>query len=257
MLVVGTIVIYRLHDRSSGTSLVVSEPAPTPAPAPDPTPPASPQPVPPPTPVAPQSPAPSPQPSPKTDGTYPLHSGIQATIFWVGEGPTAENAFITNVEGAWNKDWVKAYGGVDTPDSRNGYLPSGFTPKENPFYFALPFGDYTRDGPKKDLSVIPWARGALKAGDSFLKNRWISVEYGGKTAYAQWEDVGPMEENDSAYVFGSSKPKFVPSGLDLSPATATYLGFKGSGKVNWRFVTDTQVPGGPWRSIVTTSPPQW
>src|SRR5438874_2455120 len=62
-----------------------------------------------------------------------------ATVFWVGEGPTADNGFIANVKNAWDGEWQAHYGGVDDPHDRCGYWPCSFRPRENPFYIALPY----------------------------------------------------------------------------------------------------------------------
>lgn len=206
---------------------------------------------------APTSTAPSTIDTASNNPAYLVHKSIPATVFWAGEAAGEDNGFITNVESAWSNDWVKSFGGIDDPLSRLGFLPKGFTPKENVFYFALPFSDYGNNGPKADLSMVPWLTGKLKNGQSALKNRWIAVEHNGKTAYAQWEDVGPYHEDDSAYVFGTAGPKYKKAGLDLSPATAKYLGMGDTGKVNWRFVDEAQVPEGEWKKVVTTSAPAW
>jgi hypothetical protein len=65
------------------------------------------------------------------------------TLFWVGEPSDAENNFIPNHESYWDHDWQASYGGVDDPEHRNNYWPAGFRPKENPFYVALPYGEFT------------------------------------------------------------------------------------------------------------------
>ena len=68
------------------------------------------------------------------------------TMFWVGEAADAENDYISNHESYWDKDWLISFGGVDDPIHRNGHWPAGFTPKENPFYVALPYGEFTERG---------------------------------------------------------------------------------------------------------------
>jgi len=35
-----------------------------------------------------------------------------------------------------------SFGGVDDPEHRNGHWPAEFKPNENPFYVALPFGEF-------------------------------------------------------------------------------------------------------------------
>ena len=187
---------------------------------------------------------------------YPLHSNIKATIFWVGEDATADNDFIDNYSSAWASDWIKLFGGVDTPKKRNGWHPAGFKPKENPFYIALPYGDYTEKGLKKNVKKAYWYEGVIPDGGSIIKNRWVKINRLGKTVYAQWEDVGPFNDNDVKYVFGTGKST-ADVGIDLSPATAEYIGLPGLGLVSWQFVDAKDVPDGPWTEIVTKSGPKY
>lgn len=196
---------------------------------------------------------------PPHSSKYPLRTTV-ATEFWVGEEADESNAYIHNRASAWTRDWVDEFGGVDDPDDRcEGYVPCGFTPQENPFYVALPFNDIGSDGKPKDdeiLRRIPWYTGSSAPGVSIMKNRWVEIRYNGKTAYGQIEDVGPMNENDAEYVFGTSEPKY-EAGLDMSPAIGDYLGTTGKSTVQWRFVEATEVPDGPWTNIVTTSQIKW
>ena len=205
--------------------------------------------------VAPSAPASLPAPS----SPYPLHTNIIATVFWAGEGADESNDFIHNRASAWMADWVSAYGGIDAPDHRCGSRPGAFIPKENPFYFALPFGDYNEYGRKQEseLRVIPWYADAVSKNVPLLKNRWIEVAYGGKVAYAQWEDVGPFREDDVNYVFGTARPIEPRAGLDMSPALADYLGIKGRGVVNWRFIDAGSVPDGEWVKMITHTNPSY
>ena len=81
------------------------------------------------------------------------------TVFWVGEPSDADNAFIPNDVSYWDKEWQLSFGGVDDPEHRNGHWPAGFRPKENPFYVALPFGEFesTRGYDlKPDAQDVPW-----------------------------------------------------------------------------------------------------
>ena len=192
--------------------------------------------------------------------TYPLHENVVTTVFWVGEEANLNtNDNIHNNSSAWANDWEAAFGGEDDPSDRCGYVPCDFEPKENPFYFALPFGDYTEDGLKSDseLQKVPWYTGSVKAGESILKNRWIEITYQGKKAYAQWQDVGPFNDDDADYVFGTAEPKDPRAGLDVSPAVADYFDIDGRGETSWRFIEESAVPPGPWREVVTASGPQW
>lgn len=193
---------------------------------------------------------------------YPLHRGITATVFWAGEDASTENAYITNVESAWDDDWVTHFGGVDDPDHRHGYHPADFTPLENPFYVALPYTDFSPDGRKPNaMKVVPWAQERQWGRhDSLCKNRWVKITRGAKTTYAQWEDVGPFQHDDVNYVFGSAKPRNRvnhQAGLDVSPAIRDALDLTGIDTVNWQFVDAADVPDGPWKQIVTTRQVSW
>jgi len=155
---------------------------------------------------------------------------------------------------AWDENWQAHFGGVDSPTARNGNWPSGFTPKENPFYFALPYNDYAENGSRK--STASYCLNAHGSSGSWCKNTWIKITKGGKVVYAQWQDVGPMNEDDAAYVFGTAKPTNTwdaKAGLDVSPAVKNYLGLQDVDRTSWNFVSASSVPAGPWRDIVTTS----
>ena len=76
------------------------------------------------------------------------------TLFWCGEAANIDNKEITNIESYWCNDWVSCFGGVDHPQNRKGFHPAEFTPKENPFYFALPYGEFNDDGTLKDQAKV-------------------------------------------------------------------------------------------------------
>jgi len=189
---------------------------------------------------------------------YPVHKNITVSMFWVGESADHANNFISNAASAWDENWLGHFGGEDTPDSRNGFLPVGFTPKENPFYFALPYNDLDESGGRKSQapSVIYWAQeGNWPLPQSMCKNQWIKITKNNSSAYAQWEDVGPFGEDDPQYVFGSSPPGNTQksgAGLDVSPAVRDYLGLSGIDNASWQFIRKQDVPAGPWKQIVTT-----
>jgi len=177
------------------------------------------------------------------------------TIFWVGEGATEENAFIHNRSSYWDDNWMKHFGGVDSPLNRKGWLPAAFTPKQNPFYVALPFAEVDGDGNLKEIAKkIP---GFGQNAGPLTRNRWVEIRYKGKSCFAQWQDVGPNGENDFDWVFGNAKkPKNkwgLKAGLDISPATAQYLSIVDSDTTEWRFVDEKDVPDGPWKAIITRS----
>lgn len=178
-----------------------------------------------------------------------------ATVFWVGEGETGENDYISNVQSAWDGRWMEHFGGVDDPDNRCGFQSCAFEPRENPFYVALPYNDIDERGRRKaNATRIPW--NVVSEKKSVLKNRWIEVRHDGKSCFGQWEDVGPFEEDDVEYVFGDAKTPHntfgEKAGIDLSPALADCLGVDGSDDVQWRHVEFENVPSGGWTKIITT-----
>lgn len=190
---------------------------------------------------------------------YPWKRNIFTTVFWVGERPTANNP-VPNNKSAWDANWARNFGGTDNPNplARTNYLPRGFTPRQNPFYCALPYNDVTRGRTKPEVSkMVPWYKEAfIKPGQSILKGRWIAIHYGNKTCFAQWEDCGPFRTDHSGYVFGNERPR--PNlnhgaGLDVSPAVRDYLGLTQNEYCDWKFVDASAVPDGPWRNYGTNN----
>lgn len=178
------------------------------------------------------------------NSSYPPRNNITVTLFWVGEKASEDNDFISNKQSAWDDKWLE------------------HSVNENPFYFALPYNDFENGKRKSDVyNIVYWADeknwGAL---ESMCKNQWIKITKGNKTAYAQWEDVGPFEEDDFNYIFGNSTPKNKENnhaGLDVSPAVHDFLGLEDIDKVNWQFVNFSEVPEGSWKTKITTSQIFW
>ncbi|MES2007143.1 MAG: hypothetical protein V4436_03470, partial [Patescibacteria group bacterium] len=181
-----------------------------------------------------------------------------------GNGSSEDNALS-----AWDDDWQDHFGGFDDPQHRNGYLPVGLTPKENPFYLDLPYNDFDDNGERRSnaMSVVPWsASKKWKENESMMKNRWVKLVRGGTVCYGQIEDAGPYEYNDAAYVFGKNDARPVSqeannAGMDVSPALRDCLTFNGwnnaDNQVDWQFVEASEVPSGPWKQIITTSGTTW
>jgi hypothetical protein len=126
-------------------------------------------------------------------GTYPMHTNIVSTTFWVGEIFDAKLADGSQVCSTYDSQWALHWGGVNmgtVPGSAddcggavfgscdgkssgtgsafvceteartaaNGYFPSSGTPLENPFYLDLPYDDVNDPiGFKERCDVIPWA----------------------------------------------------------------------------------------------------
>jgi len=187
--------------------------------------------------------------------TYPWKQKIVTTVFWVGEMPSANNP-TPNRSSSWDKDWAKSYGGFDDPNParRQDYSPVKFTPRQNPFYCALPYNDKSANGHRPEAPhVIPWFKEAYQGlGVSVCKGRWIAIRKGNRTVYAQWEDAGPFRSDHWQYVFGNERPK--PNlnrgaGLDVSPAVRDYLGLNETDVTDWKFVDFKDVPRGPWSRL--------
>jgi hypothetical protein len=188
--------------------------------------------------------------SPESD--YPWKQQIVTTVFWVGEKPT-ENNPVPNRASSWDNEWSKSYGGVDDPNPkhRSHYIPAKFTPRQNPFYCALPYNDKTAAGHRPEAAqVVPWFNEAYQGpGVSVCKDRWIAIRKGNKIVYAQWEDAGPFRTDHWQYVFGDERPKpnlNKGAGLDVSPAVRDYLGLNETDVTDWQFVDFKDVPRGPW-----------
>lgn len=222
----------------------------------------------------------TPLPVPAT--SYPWHTGIISTTFWVGEifDPNASDG--SQMISTYDSSWYANYGGCDGVNNgsgvkkcqtekrtaANGFFPTVMTPRQNPFYLDLPFDDVNNNAAFKARgSVVPWANQFTAAqikdpNVSLMKNRWVQIKKGNSVCYGQIEDAGPGQYNDSAYVFGSTdarpkNKKFNNAGMDVSPALNGCLGFASldgqNDKVDWRFVEFPDVPSGPWKTIVTTS----
>jgi hypothetical protein len=213
--------------------------------------------------------------------TYPWHTDIVATVFWVGEILDPDASDGSQVISAYDSLWMRNYGGCDgvwvedscetePRDASNGFFPRNMTPLQNPFYLDLPFDDVNDKGAfSRRGEVVPWANDPGYAGRaddkkfSFMKNRWVRMEKNGSTCYGQIQDAGPGQYNDSDYVFGTNderpaNKKFNGAGMDVSPALAGCLGFQSlngtQDRLNWQFVEEADVPDGPWKKIVTSTP---
>ncbi len=85
--------------------------------------------------------------SPSAAHQFPWKPNIVTTVFWIGEKPSANNP-TPNKSSSWDANWAGNYGGFDNPDrsQRRNLIPVDFTPRQNPFYCALPYNDKARDG---------------------------------------------------------------------------------------------------------------
>jgi hypothetical protein len=186
---------------------------------------------------------------------YPWKANIVTTVFWIGEKPSGNNP-VPNRISSWDKEWTKNYGGFDDPNPahRSNYVPVKFTPRQNPFYCALPYNDKAHTGHRPEAPrVVPWFSEAYQGpAVSTCKDRWVAIRKGNRTVYAQWEDAGPFCTDHWQYVFGNERPKpnlNKGAGLDVSPAVRDYLGLKETDVTDWRFVDFKEVPRGPWSSL--------
>lgn len=192
---------------------------------------------------------------------HPWRKNITATVFWIGEAPSGANK-TPNYKSSWDGNWTRNYGGYDNPDprARRGYIPAAFTPRQNPFYIALPYNDIRSGGRHKAeaASMIPWFKGLNpRPGRTVLKGKWVQILHNGKSCYAQWEDCGPWTTDDYNYVFKGSSPKNSKNGgaaIDVSPAIRDFLGLQSGEKCHWRFVPFHRIPRGPWSMLGSNNP---
>jgi hypothetical protein len=185
---------------------------------------------------------------------FPWKSNIVTTVFWIGEQAGGNNP-VPNNRSSWDLNWTSNYGGYDNPEpsARRNYIPVAFTPRLNPFYFALPYNDVSHGQFKPEAPlVIPWFKQAYTGpGQSVCQHRWIAIRRGNRTCYAQWEDCGPFRTDHYQYVFQNERPKSNlnrGAGLDVSPAVRDYLGLQPTDVTDWKFVDTADVPSGPWRN---------
>jgi hypothetical protein len=189
-----------------------------------------------------------------TTARFPWKTSIVTTVFWIGESAGGNNP-VPNYKSSWDANWQNSYGGFDTPEpsSRRNYVPVNFTPRQNPFYCALPYNDVTHGQFKPEAPlVIPWFKQSYtEPGKSVCQHHWIAIRKGNRTCFAQWEDCGPFRTDHFQYVFQAERPK--PNlnhgaGLDVSPAVRDYLGLQPTDVTDWQFVEVREVPPGPWRT---------
>jgi hypothetical protein len=188
----------------------------------------------------------------KSAERYPWKKQIVTTVFWIGEEPGGNNP-VPNRSSSWDTDWARSYGGFDDPNParRRDYIPVRFTPRQNPFYCALPYNDKAATGHRPEAPhVVPWFNQAYQGpGVSVCKDRWVAIRKGNRVVYAQWEDAGPFRTDHWQYVFGNERPKpnlNKGAGLDVSPAVRDYLGLQQTDVTDWQFVDFEDVPRGPW-----------
>lgn len=201
-------------------------------------------------------------PTERSKTRYPWKVQIVTTVFWVGE-LAAQNNPVHNLSSSWDMNWKSSFGGYDDPNNRvglpgGGSIPKAFTPKENPFYFALPYNDRQSVGFKPEADkVIPWFKTETRlrgTNESVCRDRWIAIRKvlpngTHRVCYAQWSDVGPFRTDHWEYVFGNERPRpnlNKGAGLDVSPAVRDYLGISSTDVVDWCFVEWNDIPDGPW-----------
>ncbi len=190
-----------------------------------------------------------------TTTRFPWKTNIITTVFWIGELPTQNNP-VPNTKSSWDANWVGNYGGYDNPNpgARRNYIPANFTPRQNPFYVALPYNDVSHGRFKPEARlVIPWFKEEfVQEGRSVCKGRWLAIRKGNRVCYAQWEDCGPFRTDHFQYVFQNERPKpnlNKGAGLDVSPAVRDFLRLQSTDVTDWQFVNVRDVPPGPWRNF--------
>jgi TonB family protein len=195
------------------------------------------------------------QPIARSSGdVFPWKTNVVTTVFWVGQEQVTGKTSLQH-QSVWDKDWLKNFGGVDTPEpaARHDYIPISFVPRQNPFYCALPYNDVEQGRFKPEAPiVIPWFNQVpAEPGQSVCKGRWVAIRKGDRISYAQWEDCGPFRTDHFQYVFQNERPTPNAShdaGLSVSPAVRDHLGLAPTDVADWRFVEVSDVPPGPWRN---------
>jgi TonB family protein len=185
---------------------------------------------------------------------FPWKTNVVTTVFWVGEEQVTGKTSPQH-QSVWDKNWLKNFGGVDTPEpaARHDYIPISFVPRQNPFYCALPYNDVEQGQFKPEAPiVIPWFKQVhAEPGQSVCKDRWVAIRKGDRICYAQWEDCGPFRTDHFQYVFQNERPTPNAShgaGLSVSPAVRDHLGLAPTDVADWQFVEVSDVPPGPWRN---------
>lgn len=193
-------------------------------------------------------------PAKKPTHTYPWHTNIYTTMFYIGEGGSSISN-TDNKASSFDQNWMDNNRGSDNPNDRNGFASGSHASTVNPFYIALPFNDLVY--PDMARRYVPaWWHRPNKDGKpvSACKDRWVEIktEESGHTCYAQWEDVGPLRYDHAEYVFGDDKPDtYTKAGLDVSPAVVQYLGLDSikHPTTRWRFVDEADVQPGIWLKL--------
>jgi TonB family protein len=191
---------------------------------------------------------------------FPWKTNVVTTVFWVGQEQVAGKTSPQH-QSVWDKDWLKSFGGVDSPEpaARRDYIPMSFVPRQNPFYCALPYNDVEQGQFKPEAPiVIPWFKQVpAEPGQSVCKDRWVAIRKGDRICYAQWEDCGPFRTDHFQYVFQNERPTPNAShdaGLSVSPAVRDHLRLAPTDVADWQFVEVSDVPPGPWRDYGENNP---
>lgn len=147
--------------------------------------------------------------------SYPWHTNIASTTFWVGEIFNANLSDGSQVCSTYDSQWAAHFGGqnrgtvpgseagcpgstwgscdgvwnasftqcsTEVRTAANGWFPTQITPLENPFYLDLPYDDLNDStGFANRCTTIPWANDPGWAGHcndenfSYMKNRWVQI----------------------------------------------------------------------------------
>src|ERR1700738_990461 len=79
-------------------------------------------------------------------------TNIVTTVFWIAEAAGGDQ-MVPNHKSSCDANWAGSYGGFANPESsaRRNYIPVAFTPRQNPFYFAVPYNDVTHGDRKSGV----------------------------------------------------------------------------------------------------------
>ena len=184
----------------------------------------------------------------KAGERFPWKKDIVTTVFWIGEKPSGNNP-VPNRSSSWDANWTKSYGGFDDPNRspRHDFVPVDFTPRQNPFYCALPYNDKATNGHRKEApSVVPWFQEAYQGpGVSVCKGRWVAIRKGEQTVLRTVGRCRAIPDGPLAVCVWKRETEAEPKSRRRAGCFAGRAGFSwpsGYDVTDWKFVDFKEVP---------------
>jgi hypothetical protein len=116
---------------------------------------------------------------------YPWKVGIPISLFWIGKDEKTGSA--------WDANWLKENGGVDSPTDRNGFASAGHPSRVNPFYVALPFNDLAHADEAEKWVPRGWAKPDFQGKGGLRRQGPLGAnqEFGGAVVLCAVGGCGP------------------------------------------------------------------